>query len=130
MANQSLKPEVKRRLYKLGYYVMGVPPVQTGNWHLDDWVRFIDATGHWITGTAKKIIDGNPSDKPMIDCDYYHWLEDNYSGHKIRDLKAYLFERGFVRGRDILTEETLRNLGYIHSQYWAVNVKPKLEARA
>lgn len=127
---QNLSMEVKRRLYKIGQYVMGVPPVCTTHWNLDDWVHFVDASGHWITGTAKKIIDGNPSDKPLNKCDYYRWLRDNWSGHKIRDLRGYLHDRGFVRGRDILTEETIQCLRHCHEMYFFWEIKPKRNTTA
>ena len=57
------------------------------------------------------------------------WLRDNYSGHKIRDLRAYLFEKGFTRGRDVLSEKTVQTLRYAHDHYFMIEVKPTLPAK-
>ena len=126
---QNLSIETKRRLYDAGMYEMGVPPVNCSKWLRYDWVRHIDATGHWITGTAHKITKGNPNDKPMIECDYYIWLKDGgYTGHRIRDLKLYLHESGFVRGRDVLPTSTINALRHIHDHYFYIEIKPTLPA--
>lgn len=39
--------ERKKALYKAGKYRFKVPPVSTGMWNDEDWIRYVDSSGGW-----------------------------------------------------------------------------------
>lgn len=67
-----------------------------------------------------KIQELNPSDVPMVDTDYYKWLNVNHTHnwHRIEDKRGYLIARGFIYGEDKLSEETIHRLKAIHSMHF------------
>lgn len=40
--------EQKVKLYKDGAYAFPPPPVYTGNWDMDSWIKYIDLHGTWF----------------------------------------------------------------------------------
>ena len=38
----------KQEAYRENRYQIPAPPVYTGNWEEEDWIRFIDANGRWL----------------------------------------------------------------------------------
>ena len=76
----------------------------------------------------KQVNQANPSDKPMVDSDYYAWLLDNDTGNNLDNHIGYLSTLGFIRGTDKISEDVITKLRYIHSQYFYVAVKPTLPA--
>jgi len=39
----------KVKLYNDGSYLMPAPPVCTGAWDQDNWIKFIDINGKWVS---------------------------------------------------------------------------------
>lgn len=35
----------KRRMYGAGHYLLHVPPVYSGGWTVENWIRYIDGGG-------------------------------------------------------------------------------------
>lgn len=109
----------KKEFYKLGLYLMPVPPVITAKWALDDWVNFVDASGQWFT-FDKAVTTLNPSDKPISETHFFKWLDGNHSEghHRMKDKRKYLESLGFVYGCDKLKIETIEALNSIHGYHF------------
>ena len=65
-----------------------------------------------------KINDLNPSDAPMAETNFYHWLFSNYLDNRLDCKTAYLESFGFIIGKDTVDCDTLNALGYIHDLYF------------
>lgn len=60
----------------------------------------------------------NPSDSPMVETDYWAWLEENTTGNFLKDKHSYLESKGLVVGVDKIDKETIKTLRYIGYHYW------------
>ncbi len=82
-----------------------------------------------LTPVAQSIINANPDDIPMQDCDYYNFLKENWTGHYITDLKNYLVSKGFDKTRDSIPARTIQNIKYIGEHFFFKEIKPGLDAQ-
>ena len=68
----------------------------------------------------------NPDSIPMIDTDLYKWMKSgNYNDNIIDNKINYLESKGFIKGKDKLSESVIRKLGYIHNHYFIKEVLKK-----
>ena len=68
----------------------------------------------------------NHSGVPMTDTDYYrHMLEGGYLDNMLDCKVSYLKTLGFIKGVDKISADTITLLGYIHSQFFRVHIRPK-----
>ena len=71
-----------------------------------------------MTDYTNKVFKLNAKSAPMVETDYYVWLEDNWTGERLKDKVSYLESMGFRKGLDTVSGDALNALGYIHDQYF------------
>lgn len=71
----------------------------------------------------KLIRELNPDHEPIIESDFYKWLNLNHSPDwtRISDKRKYLKERGFQVGTHVLSKETISTLNAIYSYHFDIN---------
>ena len=77
---------------------------------------------------TNKIQALNPSDIPMINTDYYHWMQSGgYANNRITCKINYLRRFGFVKGQDKISADTMKTLNYIQDTFFRNVVLPRLK---
>ena len=111
--------ETRKSLYQTQQYEFPVPPVCTYLWNEEDWIKYIDESGKWITPIANQIESENPYDKSIKDCGFYNWLiKHNSEIHEfLNDVTSYLESFGWVKFRDLLNSNTVKCLRYQHDSW-------------
>lgn len=76
---------------------------------------------------TKLIAGKNPDDIPMVETDFYQWMLEQLrpSSRQMVTIPLYLATLGYEKGRDVISSETIRLLGHIHSNYWWIRIKAR-----
>jgi len=75
---------------------------------------------------TKKVDALNPGDMAMVKTDFGQWLLGHIekpSSRQMVTIPLYLASLGYERGTDVIDSIVIRNLGYIHSDYWYKRMK-------
>jgi hypothetical protein len=74
---------------------------------------------------TKQVSGLNPSEIPMVDTHFGMWMLDQAkpSSRQMVTIPLYLATLGYEKGRDVISSETIRLLGHIHSHYWFKRMK-------
>ena len=74
---------------------------------------------------TKIVVAKNPGDMPMVETHFGLWLLDQVkpSSRQMVTIPLYLETFGYEKGRDVINSDVIRNLGYIHSDYWYKRMK-------
>jgi len=70
---------------------------------------------------TKIVAAANPTAIPMVETGFGLWLlaqKKKPSSRQMVTIPLYLATFGYEKGRDVINSDVIRNLGYIHSDYW------------
>lgn len=70
--------------------------------------------------TPEQLLELNPSDIPMNECDFYLWLQvnGNEEGHYIENIRNYYVEKGVITPINLI--ELRENLKFIHERFYGL----------
>ncbi len=76
---------------------------------------------------TKEVLAKNPVDQSMIESHFHQWLVDGPkpSSRQMVTIPLYLETLGYEKGRDVINNEAIKILGYIHSNYWYIRIKAR-----
>lgn len=92
---------------------------------LHDYLDMLDD----VNDMTFKIAEMNSQCIPIIDTDFYSWLKSKKKNnfHRINDVREYLADNGFIKGKNIICSSVLSTLKTIGQHYFDVNVKPQYD---
>jgi hypothetical protein len=76
---------------------------------------------------TKQVLAVNSATVPMVESHFHKWLTDGPkpSSRQMVTIPLYLATFGYEKGRDGISSQAIKTLGYIHTNWWMIRIKAR-----